>query len=194
MTDQEAFEKLKQGDRNAMEWVYRNKRDAFVLFFMKHYRLTIIQATDLSIDALITLMSFAQNGEDRSLTSQLLTLWIGIGKNLFHSELKSVSKLPIVNWEDFVDYLKYTEQSENPFETTEFEDVLHLVEPLMNQMLEPCLTILKHFYWGKKSDREISEYIKKTGADLKEMSESAVKMKRRRCIDELRVLVFNHLK
>lgn len=194
MTDQEAFDKLKQGDRTAMEWVYRYKRDSFVHFFMKEKRISVEEATDLAIDALLALAAWAERDINRSLTAQLLTLWISIGKNLYHNEKKSKTKMPIVNWTDFLVLTKNTEGGENPFETNDFEEILPTVEDLVNQMPDPCLSILKQYYWGKHTDKMVSEYLNANKINIKDMNESAVKMKRTRCIDSLRKLIFNRLK
>jgi hypothetical protein len=193
MTDNEAFEKLKNGDRDAMEWVFRNKRDPFVGYFIKQYKLSVQEATDLAIDALVALATSAENNSEKTLTAQFNTLWIAIGRNIYLGDLKKSGRLPIVNWSDFVDFVKYTEGSDNPFETDDFEAVLPLVEPHVEAMSNPCHYILKQFYWEHKKDKEIAD-ITPIADIIKKMSEAAVKMKRTRCIDTLRKLIFNHLK
>ena len=193
MTDQEAFEKLKDGDSIAMEWVYRNKRDPFVHYFMKYYKISVDDATDLFTDAIMALMKLAQSEKNPSLTSQLSTLLIAIGKNIHFKNLKPQSKLPIVDWEEYVVFSENTEGGENPFDTTDFEVILPLVEGFVNQMGDPCQTILKLYYWEIHTDREVTELLKDIPS-IKDMSIGAVKMKRVRCIDELRKLIFNLLK
>lgn len=190
MTDQEAFEKLKDGDRLAMDWVYRNKRDPFVHYFMKYYKISVKDATDLAVESILELAKYAEKDGNRPLTSQLLTLLIRIGKNTYSKKKRIKSKLPIVKWDDFVDFIKNTEGGENPFDTTDFEDILPLVEGFVNQMGDPCQTILKLYYWEIHTDREVTELLKDM-PNIKDMSEGAVKMKRVRCIDVLRKLIFN---
>lgn len=190
MTDQEAFEKLKDGDSMAMKWVYRNKRDAFVHYFMKHFKISLDDAMDLFSDAVLALMKFAQSEKNPSLTSQLLTLLIGIGRNIHFKNQKPTNKLPVVNWGDFMDFVKNTEGGENPFDSTDFEDILPKVEGFVDQMGDPCHSILRKYYWEKHTDKEVTELLKDM-PNIKDMSEGAVKMKRIRCIDALRKLIFN---
>jgi DNA-directed RNA polymerase specialized sigma24 family protein len=193
MTDQEAFDKLKHGDKAAMEWVFRHKRDAFIGYFIKQYSLSVEDATDLASDALIALADAAERNRDRPLTAEISTLWITIGRNIHLGKKKNAAKLPIVNWGDFLDFTKNTEGSENPFETDDFEELLPSVVPLLNQLKEPCQTILKAYYWENKTDKEVSDALKENEA-IKNRSSDAVKMKRTRCIDALRKLIFNQLK
>ena len=190
MTDQEAFEKLKDGDSMAMEWVYRNKRDPFVHYFIKHFKISADSATDLFADTIIALLKFAQSEKNPSLTSQLSTLLIAIGRNIHFKNLKPQSKLPVVNWDDYLEFAKNTEGGENPFETTDFEDILPLIEGFVNRMGDPCHSILKQYYWEKHTDKEVTEVLKDM-PNIKDMSEGAVKMKRVRCIETLRKLIFN---
>ena len=96
----------------------------------------------------------------------------------------------MVNWDDYMEFTINTEGGENPFETTDFEDILPLVEGFVNQMGDPCHSILKLHYWEKHTDKEITELLKDM-PNIKDMSEGAVKMKRVRCIDVLRKLIFN---
>jgi hypothetical protein len=193
MTDSEAFEKLKNGDRDAMEWVFRHKRDPFVGYFMKHYKLSVHEATDLAIDALVALASGAENNKERSLTVLFNTLWIVIGRNIYLGEKRKEAKSPIVNWEDFLFFVKNTEGSENPFASDDFDEVLPLVEPFVENMGNPCHFILTQYYWEHKKDKDISD-LTPIAEIIKKMSEAAVKMKRTRCIDTLRKLIFNQLK
>ena len=190
MTDQEAFEKLKDGDKTALEWVYRNKRDPFVHYFIKQHKISVDDATDLATDAVMALMKFAQSPKNPSLTSQLSTLLIGIGKNIHYKNQKTTTKLPIVNWDDVLDFIKNTEGGENPFETTDFEDIIPLVEGFVNEMGDPCHSILKLYYWEKHTDKEVTELLKDI-PNIKDMNIGAVKMKRVRCIEALRKLIFN---
>jgi DNA-directed RNA polymerase specialized sigma24 family protein len=193
MTEQEVFDKLKQGDKAAMEWVFRHKRDAFMGYFIKHYSLSVDDATDLASDALIALAAAAERNQDRPLTAEINTLWITIGRNIYLGQKKKEAKLPIVNWGDFLDFTKNTEGSENPFESDDFETLLPFVAPLLTELKEPCQTILKEYYWKNKTDKEVSEALNANEA-VKNMSSDAVKMKRTRCIDALRKLIFNQLK
>lgn len=194
MTDQEVFDKLKQGDKTAMEWLYRNKRDHFIGYFIKHHKLSVHEATDLAIDALVALGASAERNKERSLTAQITSLWIKIGRNMHLDEKRKNLKLPISNWDDFTEYIKNTEGGENPFDADDFEDILPFVEPLVHTMKEPCQTILTAYYWENKTDRSISELLKDNENIKKDMSEAAVKMKRLRCVEALRQLIFNQLK
>ena len=56
MTEQEAFDKMKEGDRDAMAWVYRNYRDRIAHFLMsKHATCGEEEARDMALDTVIRL-------------------------------------------------------------------------------------------------------------------------------------------
>ncbi len=193
MTDNDAFDKFKNGDTQAMEWLFRTKRDHFIGYFIKHYGLSETAATDLAKDALIGLVASAERNKERELTAQLSSLWITIGKNMYLSAQKKADKLPIVNWDDFMNFTKNTEGAYNPFDTDAFEEALPLVMPKLATLKALCQTIIQLFYLDNLTDKEISENFI-NDKNQKSMSQNAIKMKRLRCMEELRQLIFNHLK
>jgi hypothetical protein len=193
MTDNDAFEKLKQGDSGAMEWLYRSKRDYFVGYFIGNYGLSVDDAEELAMDALIGLVNSAKRNNDRDLTAQLASLWIKIGRNMELAKQGKMKKMAVENWDDFINFTKNTEGSFNPFETDDFEEALPLLMPYFNDMKNPCQSVLHEYFWNGKTDKEISALFSEQN-DMKNMSKDAVKMKRLRCIDELKNLIFNHLK
>lgn len=187
MTEQEAFERLKEGDRAAMAWIYENNRDKITHFFMgKPFGCTKEEARDIAQDAVVKLTESVENGKMPDLRVQLSTLLIGIAKKMYASAKKK-ARLPYSNWETSM----IPDDEDDPFnddlqDRLEMEEILEKLEPAVKEMGEPCQTILTEYYWNDKTDKEIGEQLNKT--------KDAIKMKRRNCVETLRKLFFYHLK
>ena len=179
MTDQEAFDKMKDGDRAAMAWVYRNYRDRIAHFLMgKHATCGEEEARDIALDTVVRLATSLEKGKITELKSQLTTLLIGIAKYIYLETLKK--QLPP---SDDYNLSEILADDEDPwgFDKTErevLEKLMHELKPRVDKMGEPCRTILIKYYWEGLTDKAIGV--------LLGMSREAVTQKRWRCIDELR--------
>lgn len=184
MTEKQAFELMRDGDRTAMAWVYKNYRDRIAHFFMsKEYGCTQMEAKDLAQDTILKLAELLEKGKLSELKVQLLTLLLGIAKKLY-ANAKRKGRLPYTNWNP-LEFSDEEESFDDDFqERLEMEELMEKLKPAVQEMGEPCQTILTEFYWNHKTDKEIGVMINKSAA--------ATKMKRRHCIESLRKLFYNH--
>ena len=175
MTDQEAFDRMKDGDRAAMAWVYRNYRDRIAHFLMgKHATCGEEEARDIALDTVVRLATSLEKGKITELKSQLTTLLIGIAKYIYLETLKK--QLPPSDDYNLSEVLK---DDEDPWgigieEREIIEGMLDDLKPIVDAMDEPCRTILTKYYWEGLTDKAIGVLIGKSG--------EAAKQKRRHCI------------
>jgi RNA polymerase sigma factor (sigma-70 family) len=186
MTEQEAYKLMKDGDRDAMAWIYENNRNQIARFFMSApFKCTQKEARDIALDAVMKLGESLEKGKMPILKVQLLTLLIGIAKKMY-AAAKRKAHLPYVNW----DPLEISDDEDNSLfdedfqDRLEMEEILDKLEPTVHTMGDPCQTILTEYYWNDKTDKEIGIIIGKT--------KDAIKMKRKSCIETLRKHFFNH--
>lgn len=186
MTEQEAYKLMKDGDRDAMAWVYKNNRDKIAHFFMSpSIKCTEKEARDIALDAVMKLGESLETGKMPILKVQLSTLLIGIAKKMY-AAAKRKAHLPYADWDTEV----ITDDKDDSLfgddfqDRLEMEDILDKLEPAVQTMGNPCQTILTEYYWNDKTDKEVGEIIGKT--------KDATKMKRKNCIEILRKHFFNH--
>ncbi len=169
-------EELRLGNKQALESVYLEHRNAFVNFG-KSFNLQEDSLLDIYQDATISLF---QNFVMRQLvleSSSIKTYLFGIGKHLMINELKSRKKL-------------YTDHQEHhEFEEIEIETVEQSIESkrlaLGFELLgEKCKEILRLFYYRGLSVKEIvavSHY----------NDENTVKSHKSRCMKQLKSQIKN---
>lgn len=186
MTEKQAFELMKEGDRAAMAWVYENYRDRIARFLMgKPYCCNLKEAKDFALDTVVILGESLEKGKMRELKVPLSTLLNAIAKRIYLAA-KRKAKLSSTDW-DPLEIPDDEEAFDDDFQDRlEMEEIMENLKPTVQTMGEPCQTILTEYYWNDKTDKEIGMMIEITGA--------AAKMRRRHCIEILRRLFNNHKK
>jgi RNA polymerase sigma-70 factor (ECF subfamily) len=179
MDDQQIFEKLQEGDREALGWVFKKYREPFLSWMLKEYGCSKDKAGDIFINALVILENNAVEGKITALTSKLETYVFSIGKNLWREQTRDNHKMIF----ELDDYLFKNEPSENPWETEDREAILKKVMDTMIEMGDPCRQLLDLFYLQNKSLKEIMEIMNYKNTDT-------VKTARLKCVQRLQKLLF----
>ena len=177
MNDLKAFELLKQGDKQSLEWIYRTYRDAVAGWIMKQYNYTPEDAKATFTDALIILERKAFTDVNAQLTSNLTTFLIGIVKNLLQTEERRKKRYTPLD-----DFFKELGSDENPFETDNTDAIIARMMTAVQNMGNPCSTIIIQFYFERKHDSE-------TKLLLNYENEKGVKSQRWRCLEQLRKIL-----
>ena len=141
MTDQDAFEGLKQGDNAVMTWVYKTYRDPIVGYFIKNRQLSAATAYDLAVDTIVRVTEWLERKPTAQLTSQLLTLLIGFAKNIDANNGRVNEKALFIEFRDIL-----PENTEGGVDD-EIEDILNALPTMVEKMGERCRLILTKKYW-----------------------------------------------
>ncbi len=132
------------------------------------------EAKDVFQEALVVFYEQAKNPKFQ-LTCKATTYVFSIAKNLWHSRLREKGKQIQSEVENTVDVA--TEVNDYQEE----EKLYSYLDKVILQLNEKCQTLFKHFYFLKKSMREIAR-------DLNFSSENAAKTQKYKCIERAKKL------
>ena len=191
---------LKLSDREIIEHLKNGNTDIFKVFYHDFNKITGFirqnnggeeDARDIFHEALIILYEKII-GNEFVIESKLSTYLYSVCKNLWLMQLRKSksaifnsidNELNHANLADF-SYLKNEENKET-------EEKLEIIAQKLNEMGEPCMSILTMFYFKKMSFQLIAD-------KLKYKTEKVVKNQKYRCIQKLKEslpeLFFNNLK
>ena len=177
LSDLEIIEHLKSGQTDAFKVFYHDFNK--ITGFIKQNNGGEEEARDIFHEALIILYEKII-GNEFVLESKLSTYLYSVCKNLWLMQLRK-TKSVVVNSFDNEEY--YSNLIDDSYmqneETKEIEEKLEIVEGKLDDLGEPCLSILTMFYFRRMSYRLIAN-------KLKYKTEKVVKNQKYRCIQKLK--------
>ncbi len=169
-SDEAIIRGIKQGDDRAVNALYDLCRLSIINYVKKNEG-NHDEGTDILQDAIIILVSKIKKAEFiLNENTQLKTYTMAVAKNIWYKELRrkgGLAELP----EGYDEYVSDANDEEEKNEA--IKKVLHL----MNQLDQNCQDLIYMRFWGGRKLESIAEIIRK--------KLSAVKMKSKRCLDEL---------
>lgn len=151
MNDNSVIEKIKSGSREDLEQVYERYRIEFVSWITKNYSCSLEEAMDVYQFSVLILYENIVSGKLQHLSSSLKTYLFAIGKNKM-LEFKKSSNRMISGVNDDMFYVP----GESKEEAEAYEQNLKLVETCLDDLGEPCRTILEAYYYHKSSMEDIA--------------------------------------
>jgi len=172
------IKKIKSGDYNELELVYKNYREEFIKWITKSFNCSGDDAKDVYQQTIITLYENIVNDKIQSFNSSIKTYLFAIGKNKFYAETREKYKFQM----ETDDTINTIPEEVN----TSDEDLQKLqgVEKSLEILGNPCRQILELYYYHKKSMNDIASTL-----GLKN-PETAKNMKYK-CLKRLRVICQN---
>lgn len=153
MNNTEVLERIKTGDKRALEEVYIKYRPEFIGWMTSTYKVSVSDAKDLYQQSILILYENIVNGKLVEMSSNFKTYLYAVGKNKF-SELKR-------QWER-----NTTEINNNlPDHSGVNEDddknsmLIQLSEKALEMVGNPCKDLLELYYYHKKSMLEIANVL-----------------------------------
>ncbi|MEM7106735.1 MAG: sigma-70 family RNA polymerase sigma factor [Bacteroidota bacterium] len=169
------FEGLKAGREECVVKLYDHYRSEFIHWCVAHYNTDEAGAADLFQDTIIIFYQNIRNSVLTELSSSLKTYLFAIGKNLALKKLRKETRM-VVNDE----VLELNAASIN-FDVFEESDKKRVVAKLMDELGEPCRSILNLFYFHRFTMDAIADR-------LGYKNENVVKSQKLRCFHTLRKL------
>ena len=161
---------FKAGKKEAVNVLYDEYRPVFVKWLIRKYQCMEDEAVDVFQDSIIALYKNAQLGRLDDLKSSVQTYLFAIGKNVYLNRLRKRKEL--VSDEA----LSSVETNEQGIEQKlQSNDRKKLIAKLLNQMKDPCKSILYLFYYRRYSIEAIQKAMKYNSIDV-------VKTQKKRCI------------
>jgi len=179
--EQEIFGRLKAGDESAVIAIYDNYRREFIQWCSNNYSTDDDVAADLFQDSVVALYYNIRNQRLNELSSSLKTYLFAIGKNLALKKLKREARMIVDD-----DVLEFNSSvfTEDILENSEKKKV---VSELLNELGEPCRSILKLFYFDRFAMDAIA-------TRLGYKNEHVVKSQKLRCFNHLKKMVLERFK
>lgn len=155
MSENSLILRLKAGDREALEEVYRRFRPSFIKWITYSHKCDHEQAVDIFQYAIL---SFYENVVEEVIEEMndagIKTYLYSIGKNKLLSDSRKDSKISFN--ESYEDHLLF-EDLDNSIEAAESR--LRRVKSVIKDLQNPCAEILRLFYFNNVSNEEIAELL-----------------------------------
>lgn len=174
-TVDELLSEIKKGNDEALVKVYKLHRNNFIHWAIKAYEIEEERAADIFQDTLIILHRNVMKGKLVELSSSLKTYIYAIGKNLVRKSLQKDKKY--IHNMDLMEHRSETFLYEK--DKMESDDRQKIVYKLLENMGEPCKSILRLYYFKSYSMESIAEC-------LNYKSDDVVKTQKSRCLNELK--------
>ncbi|MGK7397262.1 MAG: RNA polymerase sigma factor [Candidatus Cyclobacteriaceae bacterium M3_2C_046] len=166
---------IKAGDDQPLINIYKLYRQEFVTWALQRYKMDKDDAIDIFQDAIICFQRNIFQGKLEQLNSSLKTYLYGIGKNLIRDKMKKNKRMVKNHHISEIDHIQYPEVIESIYS----HERSQLVFQIMKKVQEPCLSILKMFYYQSLSMKEIAE-------KLNYKNENVAKTQKLRCLNLLK--------
>lgn len=147
--------RIKQGDRTALEEIYRNFRSGFISWVVSKHGCEKERAKDIYQYAILSFYENVLEGVIEDLTeSGIKTYLYSIGKNKLLSEDRRDAKL---SFQDEMEEESIVDDLEEPIFNK--EDQVHKLNKIIGELDSPCAEILELFYFNNLSAQEIADYL-----------------------------------
>lgn len=133
--------------------LYDLYRTPFILFIMKNFRLKEDVIIDVYQESFMALYNNVREEKLTQLTCSLKTYLFKIGT---HKAYRHIEKTKNTEIFEELDHLYDIEDDHSP----EWLDMQEKIWEIVNQLQEPCNTVLNLFYWKQKTMREIADRMK----------------------------------
>ncbi len=172
------IEKIGSGDRIYLRELYQKYRKEFGSWVMKHYQVDDDEAGEVYQKSFITLYCNIQEGKLTQLNSSIKTYLFAIGKNLLRDHFKSGKR--------FVDTMEVNIESneidDSIMEQYEQSSLKTALSSMLNEIGEPCKTVLELFYFHQYSMDSIA-------VELNYKTEQIAAKRKFICLKQLRSMI-----
>ncbi|MBO3698724.1 RNA polymerase sigma factor [Roseivirga sp. E12] len=158
--------RLRNGDRTALEDIYKKYRASFLKWITYTHKCTDDEAVDIFQ---YSILSFYENVLEESFEEMneagIKTYLYSIGKNKLLADSRKNSK---ISYQEEIDEDELFEVLEE--DDSEKEVRLNKIKKLVSELGEPCSEILRLFYFSNLSNDEIAEVMRyKNGNTVKNL-------------------------
>jgi RNA polymerase sigma-70 factor (ECF subfamily) len=182
MSDDAIIARIQRGDDSPLMTLYRAYRNDFIYWAVRHFSCDEEVAKDVFQMAITIFYENVVSGKLTRLSSSVKTYLFAIGKNKLHeNQVARERDLRIQRHEQ--DRIKENFRLE-PMDGdahTQKEDMYRLLETALNQLGEPCRTVLDLYYYREMSIEQIAQKM-----DYK--SNDSAKTQKYKCLTRLKKL------
>ncbi|MGB4839414.1 MAG: sigma-70 family RNA polymerase sigma factor [Saprospiraceae bacterium] len=176
------IERIKQDQNKALQEIYHLYRSDCVSWLQRQYNVREDEAVDVFQMAMITLYDSAILGKVRSETTDVKSFLYGVAKNKVYELLRHKKKrIPAEDHHVLFTYMS----AEMPYFNT--EDALNLAVKALDELGDPCKSVIQMYYYKNYSMEEITEKLGYKNADT-------TKNQKYKCLKRLQSIYFSHIK
>lgn len=167
---------IRSGDSRAMEMIYAKYRNEFISWGKSKYKLSEDEMLDHYQDVLTIFFEKVINGTLETVESTIKTYLFGIGKNKIMQQFDRDGRKKR-HEEHVSEHYSFLARNENALGI--FETAKETSKRIFETIGEPCKTILRLFYFDKKSMTEIA-------SAMGHKNEGVSRTTKKRCLEKIR--------
>lgn len=152
-------EKIRNDEGQELERIYKAYREEFIKWINKRFSLAEQDAKEIYQDSILILYENAIHDKIKTMGINIKTYLFAIGKNKALEQLRKVQKLVEHKEEELNVPLERPTPYAFDDENLEKETLLVNVEHALEKLGEPCSSLLKQFYYHKRSLDHISQQL-----------------------------------
>lgn len=156
------IDRIRSGDEDSLREIYREYRQPFIQWIKGEFSCTDDDAIEFFQTSVVILYDNIITGKLTELNSHVKTYLFGIGRNKAREWLRHRQRQGTTADDLLINYL-HEEAPET--DEAEFAASLRTIDAGMNQLGEPCRSLLTYFYYQKLSMREICERLEYKNED-----------------------------
>jgi RNA polymerase sigma factor (sigma-70 family) len=176
MDNHSMLQKIRNADGEAeLKRIYTSYRQEFLLWAVRNYEFTIDEAEEVYQQTMIIFYENIIFGKVTAITTDVKTYVFGIGKNKIREIMRNKKPADLSTQTDYLVDTSLFHGNDDQ----EYENKLNMVEHCLDQLGEPCRTILIQFYYHKSSMNDIAEKLNYKNSD-------SIKTQKFKCIQRLK--------
>ena len=152
MNEEVIIKKIKDGDRDQLAIIYKAYRSEFIAWICSHFQCSRDDARDVYQVSILILYENIINDRLLQLKSSIKTYLFSIGKNKFLELKKEEARL-----RGNTDAAEIEIKEVESWELEEREQKLEMVAEGLDELGQPCKTLLELYYYHSMSMDEIAE-------------------------------------
>lgn len=154
MMDQDAFQRIKQGDKAVLAEVYKQNRDSVINWITRKHRCSLEEAKDIYQDAIVIFYSNAVKGKISEINFSISSYLHEVVRRQFLSKLKKDNRMS----RGFLDLVQ--DQSElNEEDNLIYQHKMEVVHKAIQELSEVCKKLIELRYFTDLSMESICEQL-----------------------------------
>lgn len=175
---------IKTDDDKALKQLYAQTREPCRSWLIKNYKISAEDATEIFQISVVILYENVCSGKLQKLSSNISTYLNAIAKNKVMELRRRYQKVEHQDNSKFL-FSKYLIDESPIEEKNALESKIETCHQLLNEIGDPCKTLLRLFYFAKRSMTQITTEMGYKNADT-------TKNQKYKCLKRLQSMAMNH--
>ena len=152
--DQQIFERIKMGDKNALAEVYKDNRDSVISWITRKHSCSLEEAKDIYQDAIVIFYNNAAKGKISAINFSISSYLHEVVRRQFLNKLKKENRMN----RGFLDLLQASDDADTENEQV-FEQKLEVVHRALQELSEACKQLIRLKYFANLDMQTICDQL-----------------------------------